>query len=829
MTQQNKLVHIVTSPMTAWAFLRGQLRFMKERGFDVTLISAPGWELNEIAQQEGVEPIAVPMLREPAPWSDSVTLARMTKLLRRLRPQIVHCGTPKACLVGGLAARCAGVSARVMTLHGMRADGLTGPKRQLMLFLERLSCASAQRVYCVGESLRARALELRLSSASKLRVLGAGTANGIDVQRFARTPALLERSQALRARLHVPADASVVGFVGRLVRDKGVDELIGAFGELKREFPNLILLLVGPLENYDGLDPELRTRITGDPQIVHTGFLEDTESAYPLMTVLALPTYREGFPYVPMEAAAMEVPVVATRVTGCVDAVVDGRTGTLVPPRDAAALATALATYLRDASLCRQHGQAGRARVENEFRPEPIWQLLYEEYCEMLGESRESLTSPIPARSSAMNDEPAAKIESTIAAQPEVPCDQNGTAPIRRIPKAVARPTDSPRIYLSAPHMSGQEQHYLAEAFDTNWVAPVGPHIDRFEAEFAERIGLKHAVAVSSGTAAMHLTIRHLDLQPGEEVFCSSGTFAATVNPVVYERGSPVFIDSDPATWNIDCNLLQDELKRCAKRGKLPRAVIAVDLYGQCADWDPLTEICDFYAIPLIEDAAEALGATYAGKPAGSFGWANIFSFNGNKIITTSGGGMLVTNDAALANRARFLATQARDPAPHYEHSQIGYNYRLSNLLAGVGRAQLCVLDERVTARRGIFDQYQAALGSEPGISFMPEAAYGRATRWLTCVVIDAEQFGATREEVRLYLESQNIESRPVWKPMHCQPVFEKCRRVGGEVSEQFFTDGLCLPSGSSLTPSDIERVIAAFLSIPRRRARRPVSVSVEA
>ena len=194
--------------------------------------------------------------------------------------------------------------------------------------------------------------------------------------------------------------------------------------------------------------------------------------------------------------------------------------------------------------------------------------------------------------------------------------------------------------------MSGQEQQFLAEAFDTNWVAPVGPHIDRFEAEFAERIGLKHAVAVSSGTAAMHLTIRHLDLQPGEEVFCSSGTFAATVNPVVYERGSPVFIDSDPATWNIDCNLLQDELKRCAKRGKLPRAVIAVDLYGQCADWVALTEICDFYAVPLIEDAAEALGATYAGKPAGSFGWANIFSFNGNKIITTSGGGMLVTNDA---------------------------------------------------------------------------------------------------------------------------------------------------------------------------------------
>jgi pyridoxal phosphate-dependent aminotransferase EpsN len=394
----------------------------------------------------------------------------------------------------------------------------------------------------------------------------------------------------------------------------------------------------------------------------------------------------------------------------------------------------------------------------------------------------------------------------------------------------VAISTERPnRIYLSAPHMSGQEQQYIQEAFATNWVAPVGPHIDRFEAEFAERIGLRHAVAVASGTAAMHLVIRQLELKPGEEVFCSTGTFAASVNPVIYERGCPVFIDSDPATWNLDCNLLDEELKRCARRATLPRAVIAVDLYGQCADWDPLRSICDFYKVPLIEDAAEALGATYGGKPAGSFGWANIFSFNGNKIITTSGGGMLATNDAELAARARFLATQARDPAPHYEHSSVGYNYRLSNLLAGVGRAQLRVLDERVTARRAIFEQYQSALASEPGITFMPEAPYGRATRWLTCVLIDADRFGATREEVRLHLEAQNIESRPVWKPMHQQPVFKNCRRVGGEVSEQFFADGLCLPSGSSLTASEIDRVIQGFLSVPRRRARRPVTVSVEA
>ncbi len=820
-TQPKKLVHIVTSPMTAWAFLRGQLRFMKDRGFDVTLISAPGWELDEIANQEGVRAVAMPMLREPAPFRDCVALARLTALLRRLSPQIVHCGTPKACLLGGLAARLAGVPARVMTLHGMRTDGLAGRKQSLMLMLERLSCRSAQRIYCVGESLRARAVELQLAPQSKLRVLGHGTANGIDVERFSRTESLLQRSEALREKFRVPTDVPVIGFVGRLVRDKGVGELVTAFGELKRDFPNVRLLVVGPLENYDGLDPELRSRITADPQIIHTGFLEETAAAYPLMTLLALPTYREGFPYVPMEAAAMELPVVATRVTGCVDAVIDGETGTLVPPRDAAALATAIAAYLRDPALGRRHGLAGSERVQRDFRPEPIWQLLYEEYMDLLGVSRASSTiADVAGRkhAGATQSEPSAPVQR----EPEKAIG------IRRLP-APTKSDESQRIYLSAPHMSGQEQAYIQEAFAANWVAPVGPHIDRFEAEFAEKIGVKHAVAVSSGTAAMHLVIRHLNLQPGEEVFCSTGTFTASVNPVVFERGAPVFIDSDPATWNIDCNLLADELKRCARRGKLPRAVIAVDLYGQCADWDALRTICDLYRVPLIEDAAEALGATYRGKPAGSFGWANIFSFNGNKIITTSGGGMLVTNDAALATRARFLATQARDPAPHYEHSAIGYNYRLSNLLAGVGRAQLSVLDERVAARRAIFDEYQLALGSEPGISFMPEAAYGCSTRWLTCVLIDAEQFGASREDVRLHLESQNIESRPVWKPMHKQPVFKDCRCVGGEVSEQLFADGLCLPSGSSLTPADLDRVISAFLSVPRRRVRRPISVTVEA
>ncbi len=377
----------------------------------------------------------------------------------------------------------------------------------------------------------------------------------------------------------------------------------------------------------------------------------------------------------------------------------------------------------------------------------------------------------------------------------------------------------SNRILLSPPHLAGNELQYLNDAIVTNWVAPIGPHVDAFEREFAKLVGTRHAVAVASGTAAMHLAIRHLRLQPGDEVFCSTATFAATVNPVLYEGGSPVFIDSDPATWNMDCNLLSDELARCAKKGRLPRAVIVVDLYGQCADWDALREICGAYEVPLIEDAAEALGATYKDQPAGCFGWANIFSFNGNKIITTSGGGMLATNDGALAAAARHLATQARDPAPHYEHSQVGYNYRMSNLLAGVGRAQLAVLPDRVKARRAVFDYYREHLGQEPGIELIPEAAYGQSNRWLTCVLIDPEVFGATAEDVRLHLEAQHIESRPAWKPMHLQPVFQGCRSVGGDVAAKIFEQGLCLPSGSALTTAELDRVVSGFLSTPRRRA----------
>lgn len=371
----------------------------------------------------------------------------------------------------------------------------------------------------------------------------------------------------------------------------------------------------------------------------------------------------------------------------------------------------------------------------------------------------------------------------------------------------------SSRIYLSPPHMSGREMRFVRDAFRANWVAPLGPNVDAFEDAFAAKIGAGHAVALSSGTAALHLALRALRLRPGEEVFCSTFTFAATANAIVYEGARPVFIDSDEATWNMDAALLGEELDRRARRGRLPRAVIAVDLYGQCADLSPIAAACRRHGVILIEDAAEALGATYRGRPAGTFGWANVFSFNGNKIITTSGGGMLTTDDGKLARHARFLATQARDPAPHYQHSQIGFNYRMSNVLAGIGLGQLSVLDARVNARRRICARYQKVLAGVSGLTFMPEAPYGRSNRWLTCMLVDPKSFGASREDIRRALEALNIESRPLWKPMHKQPVFRGCKAVGGKVSERFFERGLCLPSGSSLTPTQQDRVIAGVLA----------------
>jgi dTDP-4-amino-4,6-dideoxygalactose transaminase len=365
-----------------------------------------------------------------------------------------------------------------------------------------------------------------------------------------------------------------------------------------------------------------------------------------------------------------------------------------------------------------------------------------------------------------------------------------------------------PRLFLSPPHIGAAEFAFVEEAFRTNWIAPVGPHLDAFEREFCAQFGFRHAAAVVSGTAALHLAMRLLGVQSGDEVVCSTLTFAASANPILYEQARPVFIDSDDATWNMDPTLLEEWLEARARAGRLPRAVIVVDLYGQCADLERITAICARHGVPLIEDAAEALGATCAGRPAGAYGQMSVFSFNGNKIITTSGGGMLVSDDADLIARARFMATQARDPAPHYQHSQLGFNYRLSNVLAGIGRGQLQVLGERVEARRRIFDRYVAALQDLPGVAFMPEAALGRSNRWLTCLTIDPAKAGVDREAVRKALEAENIEARPVWKPLHLQPVFAGCEIVGGAVAERLFDQGLCLPSGSAMTEDDQQRVV---------------------
>jgi dTDP-4-amino-4,6-dideoxygalactose transaminase len=364
-----------------------------------------------------------------------------------------------------------------------------------------------------------------------------------------------------------------------------------------------------------------------------------------------------------------------------------------------------------------------------------------------------------------------------------------------------------PRIYLSSPHMGMDELTFVQEAFATNWIAPLGPHVDGFEREFAANVGSAHAAALSSGTAALHLAMRWLNLQPGDEVICSSLTFSATVNPVLYERAKPVFVDCDAATWNMTPSLLAEAITDGIRRGRIPKAVILVHLYGQSADIDPIAAICAEHKIPLIEDAAEALGATYKDRTPGTSGLCGIYSFNGNKIITTSGGGMLVSNHAPLIDKARFWATQSRDPAPHYQHSEVGFNYRLSNVLAAIGRGQLRVLADRVNARRSNFEFYHSALGDLPGLSFMPEAPYGRSSRWLTCLTIDPLIAGTNRESVRLALAEKNIETRPVWKPMHLQPIFSGTLCFGGSVSEKLFEEGLCLPSGSNLTRADLERV----------------------
>jgi pyridoxal phosphate-dependent aminotransferase EpsN len=368
------------------------------------------------------------------------------------------------------------------------------------------------------------------------------------------------------------------------------------------------------------------------------------------------------------------------------------------------------------------------------------------------------------------------------------------------------------RILLSIPHMGGREQIYANEAFDLNWVSTAGPNLEAFEAAFSRRIGLP-SVCLSSGTAAIHLGLRLLNVGPGDEVFCSALTFAASANPIRYLGAEPVFVDSDRATWNIDPQLLSDALDARAARNRLPKALVVVHLYGQCADMDPILEVCGKFGVPVLEDAAEALGSTYKGRSAGTMGDVGAFSFNGNKIITTAGGGMLVARDARQVEKARFWSTQAKDPGIGFEHSEIGYNYRMSNVLAGVGRGQLEVLDLRVEQRRTIAFRYRDAFTDLPGISLMPQAPYGLHTNWLSCFLIDAETFGCTRDELIRHLDAAGIESRPVWKPMQLQKLYAGCECIGGEVSRDLNARGICLPSSSSLSAEEQAIVIARVRS----------------
>ncbi|WP_163381087.1 DegT/DnrJ/EryC1/StrS family aminotransferase [Cyclobacterium sp. SYSU L10401] len=371
------------------------------------------------------------------------------------------------------------------------------------------------------------------------------------------------------------------------------------------------------------------------------------------------------------------------------------------------------------------------------------------------------------------------------------------------------------KIWLSSPHMGGTEEKYVKEAFDTNWIAPLGPNLDAFERAIEAHTGCGHAAALSSGTAAIHLALILAGVGPGDYVICQSFTFSASANPIRYLGAIPVFVDSEPETWNMCPQALEEAILACRDKGccagkpALPKAILPVHLYGMPAKMDKLCALAQSFEIPVIEDAAEAIGASLNGKSCGSFGDFGIFSFNGNKIITSSGGGALVSQNKEAVAKARFLATQARDPAPHYQHSEIGYNYRLSNVAAGIGRGQMEVLDLRVRQRRENFETYRSELGGIPGLRFLPEPDGTFSNRWLTTLLLDPEQNGGLgREHVRLALEKENMESRPLWKPMHRQPVFRDFPFFGSDCAEECFEKGLCLPSGSNLLARDLERII---------------------
>lgn len=377
------------------------------------------------------------------------------------------------------------------------------------------------------------------------------------------------------------------------------------------------------------------------------------------------------------------------------------------------------------------------------------------------------------------------------------------------------------KIWLSSPHMSGKEQEYIQEAFNTNWIAPLGPNVNFFEKELATYLNIDHCAALISGTSAIHLALIMLGVGIKDEVICQSFTFSATANPIVYQGAIPVFIDSEPETWNMDPSLLESAIKDRISKGRKPKAIIVVHLYGMPAKMDEIISISNKFEIPIIEDAAEALGSKYKSVNCGSLGTMGILSFNGNKIITTSGGGALVSNNRDLIQKSRFLATQARDDAPHYQHSQIGYNYRMSNIVAGIGRGQLEVLDERVKQRRENNKFYRDLLGNICGITFHTELPNLRSNYWLTSILIDPEKTGGiSREDIRLGLEKDNIESRPLWKPMHLQPIFSYAPSYTNGFSEKAFEKGLCLPSGSNLTLQEKERIKNQFMIIFKDRIK---------
>jgi dTDP-4-amino-4,6-dideoxygalactose transaminase len=379
------------------------------------------------------------------------------------------------------------------------------------------------------------------------------------------------------------------------------------------------------------------------------------------------------------------------------------------------------------------------------------------------------------------------------------------------------RKTLSKKIFLSSPHMGTYEKEYVDEAFRSNWIAPIGPNVDAFETELADIIGSKSAAALSSGSAALHLSMILLGVKQGDRVFCSSLTFVASANPILYQGAEPVFIDSEPETWNMSPRALERALQSAAAEKRLPKAIVVVNLYGQSADMDPIMDLANQYGVPIVEDAAESLGATYKGRASGTFGTLGVFSFNGNKIITTSGGGMLVSDNPDLIAKARFYSTQSREPAIHYEHKEIGYNYRMSNILAGVGRGQLRVLADRVAARRALFEAYRTALADVPGIEWMPQPSWSFSNRWLSVCTIDKAVTGMDHHEMLRQLGDEMIEARPVWKPLHLQPLFAGCQYFTHDnqsISDRFYDTGLCLPSGSNMTEDDIARVTSKIISL---------------